>query len=341
MAYFLYPLRILVGKLETTPGTMETLTDADFDIRIRNPEVTPTIELDDEASRWARGDHAEDDVITGAQSGQITFSVRMTKGTTSNTAPSWWKFANGCGLQSVNYTGKGYALQPRKAYDETTMTLWVMDIKRGANPTAIAYKFAGGMGNMVMTADGVGKPWMANFTFTGKLSSIATITNADILEKIIADTACAEKFINNDALLGIHSHKISSFSLDIGNEISPVIDQSDPSGYAFYGVTGRKPRLTMNPLMDSSHMIYNDIINGTTGCPTFYAGMVGSTGSDASHFSLHIPKAQIITANMGNREGLVSQELTIKCLGNGWTGAVSDKDLDPEVTWELLQGKRS
>ena len=340
MSYFLHPLRILVGKLETTAGTMETLADSDFDVRIRNPEVTATVELDDEASKWARGDHAEDEVVTGSQSGQITFSIRMTHGATISAEPGWWKFAKGCGCLPVVYGTSGIGLQPRKQYDEKTMTLWIFDVKRGGTaPTAVCYKFAGCMGNMVMTAEAVGKPWVANFTFTGKLTDVdMAIANADIMEKIISDTSCAEKFINNDALIGSHSEKVSTFSLDIGNEIQPVIDQSELTGFAYHSITTRKPRLSMNPLMDSSHDVWGDMVYGVTGCPAYYQTMVGSTGA---RYSLHVPKGQIMSAGLANREGLVNWDLNIKCLGNGVTGSVQVAALDSEVTWELLKGARS
>lgn len=341
MSYYLYPLRVLVGKLEDTPGTMMTLTSADFDVRIRNPEITPTVEVDDEASKWARGDHAEDDVITGSQTAQITFSVRLTKGPTVTTQPNWWKFAQGCGALPVLYSGKGYGLQPRKQSDEKTMTIWVYDIKRGATPTAICYKFAGCMGNMVIAAAGVGKPWTVTFTFTGKLDSVdMNVANASILQMIIGQATCSEKFISSSAYIGSHSEKVSQFSFDVGNEIQPVIDQSDKTGISHYGITSRKPRLTMNPLMDSTHDVYADVANGVTGCPNTYACMVGDTGI-SGRVSLHVPKGQIISAAVANREGLVGWDTNIKCEANGYTGSVADANLEPEVTWEMLFGARS
>ena len=341
MSYFLYPLRILVGKIESSPGTMETLTSADFDVRIRNPEITPTVEIDDEASRWARGDHAEDTVISGSQMAQIAFNVRLTKAAAVTTQPVWWKFAQGCGALPILYAGTGYALQPRKQYDEKTLTIWVYDIKRGATPTAICYKFAGCMGNMVIAAAGVGKPWMVNFTFSGKLDSVdMNVANASILQMIMNDAACSEKFISSSAYIGSHAEKVSQFQLDVGNEIQPVLDQSDKTGISHYGITARKPRLTMNPLMDSTHDVYADIANGVTGCPNMYRCMVGDTGI-VGRVSLHIPNGQIISAGVANREGLVGWDMNIKAEANGYTGSVSDGNLEPETTWELLLGKRS
>lgn len=338
--YYLNNLRVLVGKLESSAGTMETLAAGDFDVLVRDPVVTPAIEVDDEASHSARGDHAEDEVITGAQSGQITFSVRVTTGPTVATEPKWWKFAKACGLESIDYTTKGQGLQPRKSKDFITMTLWVYDIQRAATPTAVCYKFAGCMGNVVFSAEGVGKPLMANFTFTGKLTDIdMAVANASLLVPATIDTDCAEKFLDMDAQVNGLMEKISSFSLDVGNEIQPVLDQSDATGYSYYGIVNRKPRLTMNPLMDTAMDHWGELSNGVTGCPQTFAAMVGCTGLD--RLSIHLPKAQVIAAGVANREGLVNWDLTLKALANGVTGAVASGDLANEVTFEILQGARS
>lgn len=339
--FFLHPLRILVGKVEGTPGTLETLTSADFDVRVRNPEVSVTVEMDDEASKWARGDHGEDDVVTGSQSGQITFSVRCTKASAVTTTPNWWKFANGCGALTVAYGTSGRSLQPRKSEDEKTMTLYIYDIQRGSTPAAVCYKFAGCMGNMVLAAEGVGKPWTATFTFTGKCVDVdMNIANGAILSAITAETTCGEKFLNNDCWIGTHEEKISQFSLDVGNEIQPIIDQSDATGYLYHGITSRKPRLSFNPLLTSGHDVYGGIAQGVTGCPAIQAVMVGDTGI-GGRYSLHVPKGQILSPGLANREGLVNWDLNVKCLANGVTGSIASGDLAPEVAWELLLGQRS
>lgn len=340
MSYYLHPLRVLVGKLETTAGTAETLTDADFDVRIRNPEVTPQIEMDDEASKYARGDHGEDTSISGAQSAQVTFSIRMVRGSTVATTPNWWKFCNACGLYTTSWASAGKSLDPLKAYDNKTMTIWIYDIQRGATPAAVCYKLAGCMGNVVFTSEGVGMPWMANFTMTGKLQDIdMAVANADIPVPLDLDATCAEKFLSNQCYVGSTAEKISTFSMDVGNEIQPVFDQSDATGIAYHAITSRRPRLAFNPLMVSSRDVWNDIANGVTGCASTYSIMIGDTG--LGRYSLHIPKGQFISAGLANREGMINWDATIKCLANGITGSVSDGDLEEEATWQLLQGARS
>jgi hypothetical protein len=318
---------------------MASITVSDFDVKVRNPEITPTIEMDDEASRWARGDHGEDESISGVQTAQVTFAVRMTKGTTAATSPGWTKFLTGCGIKSVAYTTTGIGYQPLKENDNATISIWVYDIQRGgASPTAVCYKMAGCMGNVTFGADGVGKPWMANFTFTGKLVDIEQVANALILTPLITEATCSEKFINSECYIGTTGEKVSSWNLDAGNEIQPVFDQSDDTGIAYHAITSRKPRLKLNPLM-TTRDFWGDVANGVTGCPANYPVMVGDTGS--GRLSLHVPKGQLMSPALANREGLVSWDLNVKCMANGYTGSLSSAILPAEAAWELLQASRT
>ena len=331
-------LRILVGKLEGTPGTMETLTSADFDARVRNPEISPQIEMDDEASKYANGNHGEDEVITGAQSAQITFQVRMNWGGTATTEPEYFKFFNACGCNKVTYGSTGISLQPLKELDTKTITLWVYDIATGgASPGAICYKFAGAAGNVTIAVEGIGKPWVATFTFTGKFVDITdetTIPEAGSLDGV----NYPEKFLCSDVEIFDVTEKVTGFELDADNEITPLINQADCTGYDYFHITKRSPRFSTDPLMSSVATAdrLGNMTSGITGAIT-----TGEISIAGTNLSLHIPKAQEISMGVANREGLVSWDLNYKCLGNGVTGALAVDALPPECTWELLQGARA
>jgi len=335
-------LRIAVGKLESVPGTAETLTNSDFDVRIRGVEFTPTVELDDEASKWSRGDHSEDESITGVTTGQITFTVRAALASAVNAEPKFWKFAKGCGLASAAWASAGYGLTPKKANDEVTMTIQVYDIQRGGTGNAVMYKFAGCMGNMVLGAEGVGKPWLASFTFTGKLVSMEDVAAASVPSPFGLDTTCADKFLMDSVYVDSVAQKVSSFSLDCGNEIQPCYNQADATGIDHFGIVSRKPRLSINPLMQalSTDNVWNRMTTGATGCPDTFAMHLGDTGAN-TQFAIMIPKAQLLSATIAAREGLVAYEQNYKLLGNGVTGTVADANLTPEVTFEILSGARS
>lgn len=336
-ASYLQNLRILVAKQESTPGTAETLTSADFDVRIRNPEITINVEQDDEASKYARGDHGEDDVVMGAQSGTISFAVRAAWSGTANAAPEWGKFFESCGAVGSAYTTVGYGYRPVKDNDEKTMTIWVYDIQRGATPKAVLYKYTGCIGTAQIGAEGVGKPWMIKFTFSGKLTDVDfNVANASIPFLNNLDASCTDKMLNNAMTIDSVATKISSFALDLGNEVQPMYDQSDSTGISHFGIVSRKPRFACNPLVAEAVDVYGNLSSGLTGCANMPVISIA-----ANHFSLKVPKAQLITANVNAREGLVGWEQTWKCIANGVTGALSDSVLPAEATWELLIGSRT
>lgn len=331
--------RFLIGKLESSPGTMESPAGADFNVRIRNPEITPIIEWADDASKFANGNHGEDEDISGAQSATITFQVRLGIGDTVGAAPNYGKYLNACGIQDFAYSaGRGW--RPMKAYDTKTITLWVYDIETGgATPAALCYKFAGCMGNVVIGQDGVGKPMIATFTFTGKCIDIVDVEYASIPEGMDFDTAHAEKNLNQVLTFGAIVQKVSSWSLDAGNEVSPLINQGDITGYDYYQITNRKPRLSANPLAKavSTDDPWGQMVSGLTGTQAVFVTGMGLTGGN---IGLKIPKAQRVQSNPANREGIISWDTNWRLLANGWTGSLADSTCAAEVTWELLYGAR-
>lgn len=334
--FFSSNLRILVGKIESSTGTAESLVESDFDVRIYNPEVSLTQEVDNEASKYASGSHGEDEAIPGIQTGQITFTKKIHWAGDVTTEPAWWKFMNGCGLQKRVYPGSaGIALWPMKEYDEKTMTIWVYDIQRGASsPKATIYKFKGCMGNVVVTSEGIGMPWNANFTFNGTLYDIAT-NESSIPDLSVTDDYCPDKMLLNTFTIDSTAQKISSFSLDAGNDVQPVYDQSELTGVAYYGIAARAPRFSCNPLMDNSVDQYAYVFDGTN-CPdTFAVSLAGN------HSTLYIPDGQMLSAGLANREGLINWDVNIKCLINGWDGTQVDTDMSTEATWELRIGAQS
>lgn len=350
-SFFSNNLRILVAKLEATPGVSLDVVDADFDVRIRNPVVTPTIEADDEASKYASGDHGEDESIMGAQSATIEFQVKMsaceiTSSMTTANCPPWWKFAEACGCVKKAYLNGsntiGISLQPKKASDVRTMTICVYDFPRnydsGSAIQALRYTFAGCMGKMTIGAEGVGKPWTASFSFTGKLKDIDMADKVDVPDISIDDGIIAEKMLNYQLKFGNDQKKISTFKLDAGNEISPLIDQSDPTGYAYYSITKRIPRFSCNPLADATFTSTFERWKNETTVPIELKSTMADSG-----YTLYVPKSQQLTGGIANREGLINWDLNFKALRRRAaeiTGDGMSPTTDQEVTWELLIGKR-
>lgn len=322
-------LRIAVMKLEGTPGTAETLVDADYDVRIRNPEIGMAVPPDNEASKFATGDHGEDEAIMGAQSGTVAFNVKMAWGGSVTAEPAWWKLAKACGAKEKAYTTTGIALQPQKAYDNKTITIGVFDIQMGDTPAAVLTVYSGCIGTMIMGAGGIGQPWNAAFTFTGKLADPIDVINANILALTSPDTTVAERLLSNTMTIGAVGQRISSFSLDSGNTIAPLINQGEATGYEYFGITGRAPRFACDPLIQP--VATEDVIAAVK-ASTKKVISIAST-----NMTLKIPVGQIMAPEVANREGYINWGQTWRCLRN----AGVDSDIADESTWELLIGSRT
>lgn len=326
-------LRYVVGELEDTPGTAETPADADFDVRGRNVEVSLDIPFDNENAKFGTGDHTEDEAISGVHIGRIKFQVKLAWGGAVNTAPNWVKFIKACGAIETAYGATGIGYTPEKAGDEVSITLWVMDIQRGATPAAVAYKFAGCMGNCVIGADGVGSPWVADFDFQGKLTDIADVANGSILSLTSPDTTVAERLLSNPFTVGGTAQAISSFQLDFGNEVVPQYDQSETTGVDYFAIATRRPRFSYNPL--ALPVATDDVMATVTG-ETLQAISL-ATAAASPHFTISAPKAQMMNPGVANREGLVNWEHNMRLLRN----TAGANDAEKERTWQFLQGATS
>lgn len=308
------------------PGTAETLTSTDFDVRARDVEITPNTPVDDEAAKIANGNHAETESLSGAQSAQVTVSVPLHGSGTVSTAPKYAKMLNACGIDSVTYTTTGIGFVRRKSKDCAPLTIWVQEQRVGTNET-LTHKVKGAVGDLTLSVDGIGGAIMLNFTFTGAYQG--EVEGLALLTLTGADTTLGEKLLNTALTFGGDSLRISSFSYALGNNVQPVIDQSDATGYAYYYISASQPRLSINPLKISpaTKDIYSEYKNETT--QTALVTM--------QNFTLKVPVAQIISPAQAAREGLAAWDLNIKALEN----LTVDATLTAEDTFELLYGARA
>jgi len=323
--------RYLAANVEVTAGVANAPISADFDTRARNIEYTPEFEFDDESSRFATGGWGEDTALSGVRKGTVSFDIKICDSGDVVTAPNWWKYAEACRMEVKAYTTTGIALQDAANASLKTLTFDIYEHEsHESSPDFVVSRLVGCQGNMVIHADAIGGAYMASFTFTGKYVSISdastalTLTSPDTtLGYVMRSTACT--FFTETA-------KISQFSLDLGNTVEPLIDQSDVTGYSHFHVVDRQPRLSINPLMEKVS-VRDTYAQVTT--PTISS--VSLVNSLNQIFSITIPQAQLMNPSVSDREGLVGWDYTVRCLRNGG----SDSDIPNEATMELLIGSRT
>jgi len=326
-------IRYMAIKPEVTPGTWVEPVNADFDIRFENIELSTTVEMDDEGAKTQNGNHGEAVSIAGVQSGTVSANVRLAfnSGGSIHTPPSWFTAANACGQENKVWTTRGVGLYPRKAQDDTTYSIAIYDTEIGeASPVTTITKLVGCVGNMVVSVDSMGKPYMGNFSYSGGLYDRIDGTALDMTAP---DTVIPRAFLSESVTWNSQTFKIAAFSLDYGNEIQPVYDQSKSYGISHYIISKRSPRISMNPLA-SKQATWD--VNANLIAESTSPVLIGTAGE----MTIKGVNAQMISAAESSREGLNAWDINLKCLANGTTAALIDSGLTAEDTIELLQGAR-
>lgn len=318
--------KTLAFKREAVAGTAETLVDADFDVRSRDVEFTPDIQGGDEDSKFTTGDYGEDTAISGIQGATFTSGVKLAQGSAIDVAPKFDKLFEGCGLVGTSYAGTGYGWQPLQAGDKQTLTAVNVEVSDDAVPVGLSDSTAGVMGNMTISAEGVGMPIKVGFEWKGKFSGVADVPNGSILALTSPDTSIASKFMSGTATIGGTSLCVQSFNFNLGNTIEYLPCPDETTGIKYSTIINRQPRMTMT-LIAPSASTYNPFDKVTNETEEAVQLIFGG-------YTLNVPVAQILTYSKTDLNGRVGYEVSIKCNRNSGV----DANLANESTFQILQG---
>jgi len=318
--------RILVLKREAVAGTAETLADADFDVRMRGSEFTPDIQGGDEDSKFTTGDYGEDTAISGIRGANATSETKLASASALDSAPKFGKNLETCGLVGESFLGVGYGYQPLQSGDKQTSTLSKIDISDDGTPVGIEDKTAGVMGNLTLSAEGVGSPIKLGYEWKGKFDSVSDVANGSILALTSPDTTIGAKLMNGTATFGGVSMCLQSFSLNVGNTIEYLPCPSEASGILYASITNRQPRLTLTLLAPPTSSIspFADVTTETESALLLTFG----------DWSLKVPRGQVLSYSQTDLNGRLGYELSVKLNRN--SGA--DVSVADESTFQLLQG---
>lgn len=321
--------KIMVAKREATAGLSEALADADFDVRMREVEFTPDIQGGDEDSKFVTGDYGEDVAISGIQGATFNSSVKMAEGSAIDTAPKFNKLLEGCGLVEEVFPTFGVGYEPLQAGDKQTLTFAKVEISDDGTPVGIQSSTAGVMGNMTISAEGVGSPIKTAFEWKGKFSGLSDVANANLLALTSPDTSVGAKFMNGTAMINGIALCIQSFNLNIGNTIEYLPCPNEATGILTSTITNRQPRATITLIAPDvgTYNPFNEVVTESE------APIVLVFGS----YTLDMPRAQILSYSETDLNGRLGYELSVKCNRN----AGLDSRLADESTFRIIQGTDS
>lgn len=257
--------------------------------------------------------------------------------------PVWSKFCRGQGRIIHFYTNKGIGLRDVAAADQVTLTLGMCYVQGGGAPVGEMYTFAGCAGTGGPEADGLGKPWTLKGSMTGKFVEAINLTNAQILAMTGMETALPEKMLSNaiqttdNDTAVVVPVRVSKFSYDFGCKVSPVGNQADDTGYDYFMITDRDPKITFDPLLKP--ISEEDIITNVKDEHSFDITIQSAISSP--NITIEGPRGQLMMPTFGAKEGQVDTARTYRLLGNELGSGAAQALLPDECSGEILLWARS
>ena len=241
-------------------------------------------------------------------------------------APKYGKFLEGCGLVGQSYAGTGYSWEPLASGDKQTLTLNKIDISDDGTSVGVQSAMAGVMGNLTLSAEGVGSPIKFGYEWKGKFSGITDIPNGSLPVLTSPDTTIGAKLMNGSASIWGQELCIQSFNLNLGNTIEYLPCPSEETGILYATIVNRQPRMTLT-LIAPPKSTFDPFGEVTTEQEDLIVLSFGD-------FILHIPRGQILSYSETDLNGRLGYELNIKLNRN----AGASPTMADESTFQLLQG---
>ena len=290
---------ILGAKVEATKGTAETLTNSEA---ILVEDVSSPYTPEEVVRMTQRDTLSRSASIPGSPVATVDFRMEMKGGGAATTPPAWSEVIKGCGFtETVNTSDVTWALDSDDG-DTDTLTI-------GFYNDGVYHRLHGARGNVSfeMTANQV---CYLVFSFTGiytARSNVAMLTTP-------SDTVVPPKFYNAALTYNFGSAwstaVFSSLNIDMVNTVTIRENANATNGLSYAVLTDRDPTITtdLDRELNATAWLPEDYLETpTTGA---MAWDVGSAAGNKISFS--IPAAQIISRGDGDRDGVSTDELTLK-----------------------------
>lgn len=327
------------------PGVEMAIQSYDFNCRFKTLTDAPKIDFDDESSRYATGDEGRDFSISGARSGEITFTQKLAWAGSTSAMPVWSKLMRTMGHLPKRYTTTGIEFIPHTWANEITATIWIAAPENGASPSTTVYRYKGAHGGngSSIGASKIGDPYMLTGKYSAAYVGTMELSVAQTRELTSPETSIPEILLCNTVTVPARVNgatttkavEISQFNLDFGGVVNPMIDQASCTGYAYYVTSDRDPRFTCNPYhvrksIDDVDYVVSNEVSGTV--------KVQSALTDP-HITIEVPNAQLLSPALASREGYVNTNRVYRPMRNS-LGTPKNGDLPDQTMYSILIGAR-
>lgn len=285
---------VLAAKIETTSGTAESLLAADAAFNVFDLTMTPTIAM---TPRPSQGSFSSLPAVPELYGGTCTFRTEV-YGTGSGTVPGWAStFLPACGW--TNSAGTFSPKSETPGSNVKTLTL-------GGYIDGNRFLMRGCAGTFSLSLE-TGKIASINWTFTGVWAG----NSATALLSPTYPTALPLRVGNATFTIGSWSPCFQSLTIDAGNTVvlRECATNTDGSGYAAAIITDRAVTGTINPEMEAAGTKDNYNIWTAMTEEAFAFSLVNATDK----FAIAAPKLQRTNVALGDRNGVVTDEITFQC----------------------------
>lgn len=292
MAEFLERRMVLGTKKETTEGTANAPTGADCNILAEDVKFEPDIDQTDRNPIAA--DLSPYASIAGARKARLTFKVELKGSGAAGTVPAIGKLIKACGF-SENIVASTSVTYTPLSVGVDSLTIDVFSVPASGNQ--IRERIIGARGTFRINARS-GQQVYLEFTFNGVY--VATADAAGLTPSGLESTL-PQAFLNTSFSMHAFSHKVSSFGIDLGNQLAPRTDISGSSGILSYLIIDRKPTFSFDPEKElvTTHDYYGKMLANTE------ASMSAAIGATAGNIcTITAPKAQYVKVTPGGRDGI-------------------------------------
>jgi hypothetical protein len=313
-------------KLENVPGTVETLTAADYGYRWYDISVTP--EIAEYARKIARGDMSWDPNIAGKEKVTFRMSVDVHPGGDGSVAvcpPRYFTALRCTKMKQTTHGATGVSLATHADEDRTTCTIEWAAKQEGASPKQLIIRGRGCAGKKRIIQSEVGRPAKVEFEFLGVLDWIGTRANASILTPASYDTAQSDATRGATINLFGTVQLFEEFTVDDNNVLELFTDPAKSEGYDACRVADGHPTIEIDPdlLVTDDVDWHSRVTSNTTGA---FSGVMGK------NMTLSAPAAQRVgnPANPGERQGHLTDQIRLECQRSSGNDEL-----------ELLQGSKT
>lgn len=281
----LHRKRVLGAKIESVPGTPESLTATNGSFDVFDVTVEPDVPM---TELLAQNSLSRLPSVPGARSGKVNFSLYVTGGAT---APSWaTTFLPSCGF-----------VQATNTFSLTSVSANYKTLTMGVYVDGVFYSLAGAMGTVGFEGEN-GKPLKANFSYTGVWQPVSDAANISPTYPGVV----APRLASASLSLGTYSPSVAKLTLDLNNEIHLLESINTISGYSYAVVVNRNVTGTLDAeaVRVGTSDVWGQWLSGTEQAMSF------SLGTTGNQVSFAMPKSQYTALKEGNRGDISTTDTT-------------------------------